>query len=246
METAFLLYVFISTFVSYTNAQQTYICSDDWDNSVCRQHTITCDSHWNPCSMICLGEGSCDGSILNCTQGVDCIIECRGFMSCRGTVTKSQINCPNDNQCTIICNERSCESMEINCPLNGDCIINATDIDSLTGSTINCPDTGNCIINALGTGSLSATKITCPSDGECILKCHGKLACNFATVDGRYASNLDINCKNQSQGCQNMHIFCPIINGTQDTKICSLSGNLIMIMFLYYVPFCFQLYNQFN
>lgn len=72
-----------------------------------------------PCTVICDGNGACQGATIDCPDGYDCTVTCSGGNNVCGSAT---VNCNGASNCDVSCssNNGACTGMQVNCG-NGAC-----------------------------------------------------------------------------------------------------------------------------
>ncbi len=200
-------------------------------------------SHINAFNKTCSSHRECADEHINCgsASGSECVVNCIGSGSCEGAIIDCSAN-PNISTCSLNCTSAlSCEEATIKCPPDGTCNINCISEDEYMCSDIKILSARNATtnINCLGDRACVAAHVECGDSRECNLDCYGPSACGEQgsplQIYGNSTSNLTITrCIGGTQVCEDMKVHCP--PNIDGQPRCFLPGNLHSVILNSFVP----------
>eukprot|EP01084_Bolivina_argentea_P161308 280831_1 len=157
------------------------------------------------------------------------IIQCHFALLCNQGDCGSVIDCPDNTNCHLTCNQYGCNNRIINCPISHQCDVNCMNPSACQDATIICPDDAGCNIQCMGSNACHSMTIIGGNDdntgnsARLTVSCSQSNSCPHATFDGRSAHELSITGCTDSNSCIGITVYCP--ENVGGTKKCNIGGN---------------------
>ena len=180
-------------------------CNDGW----CVAPNVVCDKHGNPidAAMVTTPDGRMPDADTTaqqlCEQGCTrgecdaagvCVIDCSGNQKC----TNSDVQCPANLPCRVICGPGSC-THKIVCNMSSSCDVQCTG-DMSCQDEIQCPS-GECDVMCSGTSSCKR-RTKCGNSCACDVSCTGALSCMEASECPSMSCRVGNGCSSIPNGCE--------------------------------------------